>query len=391
MFCDTELFRHSIRDESGRVLTDYKADHQPYCDCSAQYQCAWTDRFERDYVWLGSYTQLSIKRGDVPHFTVLDHLGSPRHQLNSTGVPVGINVLDAWGTQVSVNQPERTRYTGHERNNVDLDGPYLPISDYMHARTYVPMLGRFTSPDVKRTFSLFNPAAMNRYLYAASNPTRFTDPTGFAECQGTRTVSCQESETVRPNDPDEGVPTFNPTGTLNFLAESFNRQVAIGTAPGSGFVPGRFTAVTPILPASVGLMTPVAGVASPDDVLAELDWPYLEDLSNGSAGFGDGVSFGVTSVFRPEGVVDPRSASYLIGLAGGSAVNAALSGPKGPLFGRMRYRNGIPGLFNQGPLRLGWFWSQRSGRNWFGPHWGKPGSQWHGHLPLVPGPKGPAW
>jgi hypothetical protein len=48
----------------------------------------------------------------------------------------------------------------------------------MHARTYVPMLGRFTSPDVTRTFSLFRPGDMNRYLYGNANPSTYVDRDG---------------------------------------------------------------------------------------------------------------------------------------------------------------------------------------------------------------------
>lgn len=48
----------------------------------------------------------------------------------------------------------------------------------MHTRTYVPMLGRFTSPDVKRSFSLLNPGEMNRYAYGLNSPAAHVDPDG---------------------------------------------------------------------------------------------------------------------------------------------------------------------------------------------------------------------
>jgi hypothetical protein len=48
----------------------------------------------------------------------------------------------------------------------------------MHARTYVPMLGRFTRPDPNTKFSLFNPQSLNRYSYVANNPVKYVDPTG---------------------------------------------------------------------------------------------------------------------------------------------------------------------------------------------------------------------
>jgi RHS repeat-associated protein len=66
------------------------------------------------------------------------------------------------------------------------------------------------------------------------------------------------------------------------------------------------------------------------------------------------------------------------------------SGPKGPLFGRARYR-GTSGIFNRGDrVRLGWSW--HNGRNWFTLHGGKPYTPGHWHFPWgIPGPRGPLW
>ena len=74
---------------------------------------------------------------------------------------------------------ERLRYTGHERDHlpgIDTQTNYLPISDYMHARVYVPMMTRFVAPDPKRSFNLFNPQSMNRYSYVLNNPMTLVDP-----------------------------------------------------------------------------------------------------------------------------------------------------------------------------------------------------------------------
>jgi RHS repeat-associated protein len=78
----------------------------------------------------------------------------------------------------------------------------------------------------------------------------------------------------------------------------------------------------------------------------------------------------------------------------GCAVGAigGLSGPKGPLFGRARYRNGIPGILNRGDnLRVGWSWNASRGRNMFGVHGGIPRTPNHWHWTPVPGPRGPLW
>jgi RHS repeat-associated protein len=75
----------------------------------------------------------------------------------------------------------------------------------------------------------------------------------------------------------------------------------------------------------------------------------------------------------------------------GCAIGAltGLSGPKGPLFGRARYRGGSSGIFNRGNFRTGWSW--HNGRNWFGVHGGTPGTAGHWHATPIPGPRGPLW
>jgi hypothetical protein len=94
-------------------------------------------------------------------------------------------------------------------------------------------------------------------------------------------------------------------------------------------------------------------------------------------------------------VVDPCPGMYKAGgYAGdlwGSAMTGALSGPKGPLLGRGRYRNGNPGLFNRGNNRFGWSWNKEKGRNMLGFHGGTPGTPGHWHKTPIPGPRGPLW
>lgn len=82
------------------------------------------------------------------------------------------------------------------------------LQHLMHTRTYVPMLGRFTSPDIKRSFSLFRPGDMNRYMYANANPGRYTDPTGMITCEKTE---CKEHVEVTPEDEEEAGPEVNWT------------------------------------------------------------------------------------------------------------------------------------------------------------------------------------
>jgi RHS repeat-associated protein len=109
------------------------------------------------------------------------------------------------------------------------------------------------------------------------------------------------------------------------------------------------------------------------------------------AAFGDGAIpfFDPFSDFYDP--CDPTlKGSRLAGELTFSAELTLLSGPRGPLFGRARYRNGNAGLFNRSNwLRLGWSWS--GGRNRFGFHGGIPRTPRHWHRLPIPGPRGPLW
>jgi RHS repeat-associated protein len=351
--CNNELFRQTIRGESGRILTDYKADNNGQCNCGNP-NCQWYDRFERDYVFLGGYTLVTLKRGETPHYMVLDHLGSPRQQVNAVGGVIGVDVLDAWGLQVAVNIPERTRFTGHERNHVDLDGT-LPISDYMHTRTYVPMLGRFTSADIKRTFSLFSPGNMNRYMYANANPAKYVDLFGLSpdspdnpqKAPDPKMPGVQTGEDVVGEDP------FDPSGTNRFLWTSFARQAAQLVKPTGMLVRAMADATVPY---------GGAAVAAYD---SDMTWGEIGSTSaHGAEAFADGV-IPFWDPFASAGAYDPSelglSYSKVAGqvtqevawaAAGGQVIRAAKLGQSSRLFARKT------GLLNRNNfLRIGWGWS----------------------------------
>jgi RHS repeat-associated protein len=108
-----------------------------------------------------------------------------------------------------------------------------------------------------------------------------------------------------------------------------------------------------------------------------------------SVAIGCAVGAGVSIGFD---ILAGRKISWT-GAAVGCAMGAigGLSGPKGPLFGRGRYRGGDPGIFNRGNFRVGWSWYAARGRNMFGFHGGVPGSPGHWHFTPIPGPRGPLW
>ena len=69
------------------------------------------------------------------------------------------------------------KFTGHERDLANLAGPGDDL-DYMHARFYSPVTGRFGSMDPINSAQPKHPQSWNKYAYVLDNPSNFRDPTG---------------------------------------------------------------------------------------------------------------------------------------------------------------------------------------------------------------------
>jgi RHS repeat-associated protein len=129
-----------------------------------------------DYVYGGQLLAAKYSDGKTVHFD-LDHLGSVRQETDASGAV--IKYRDFWPYGEEATPPsgtERMKFTGHER---DLGDPSSTADDmdYMHARYYKPLLGRFLSPDPSNGAPA-SPQSWNRYAYVQGRPLIFTDPTG---------------------------------------------------------------------------------------------------------------------------------------------------------------------------------------------------------------------
>jgi len=153
----------TIRDNEGRTLRRFQK--------TATGTWSWTE----DYI----YRDSALLAAEVPgpertrHFH-LDHLGTPRLITGSGGAEISRHTYYPFGQEAtsSGQDTERAKFTGHERDDANLD--------YMHARYYLPYTGRFLSVDpvidVKK--ALVEPQRWNRYAYVTNNPLRYTDPDG---------------------------------------------------------------------------------------------------------------------------------------------------------------------------------------------------------------------
>lgn len=168
----------SARDGGNRVIRDFQRLYDatktpPSGRDPAARGWSWT----RDYVFGPNGLAASVDASG-PAYVHLDHLGSPR--LTSGAVTSEVRIFRPFGEEaVSHADPIRLKFTGHERDIAGGDRLYGNL-DYMHARYYNPLLGRFLSVDPGRDVDSSNPQSWNLYAYVRNSPIGSTDPTGRA-------------------------------------------------------------------------------------------------------------------------------------------------------------------------------------------------------------------
>jgi RHS repeat-associated protein len=155
---------YTVRDAASRVLRRFKQEGTTPV------------RWDEDYIYRGSQL-LAAEVGTADrtrHFHV-DHLGTPRLITGNGGVKISLHDYYPFGEEVTAPGDERLKFTGHERDAKTLD--------YMHARYYSPVWGRFLSVDplldVQR--AMRTPQLWNRYSYVLNNPINRIDPDGRAD------------------------------------------------------------------------------------------------------------------------------------------------------------------------------------------------------------------
>jgi RHS repeat-associated protein len=157
-----EEWHWSVRDLGQRVARDFT---------SKDATSSWT--VVEDYVHTDRGLTGSISAQGRRHVH-LDHLGTPRLITAEDGHRVGVHAYYPFGEEpalASESPQERMKFTGHERDDSGLD--------YMHARYYGPVDGRFLSVD-RAQGRPGVPQSWNRYSYARNNPVLTFDPDGNA-------------------------------------------------------------------------------------------------------------------------------------------------------------------------------------------------------------------
>ncbi|MHB8799137.1 MAG: RHS repeat-associated core domain-containing protein [Thermoanaerobaculia bacterium] len=159
-----------IRDLSGRVLREYGRTG------------GGTWSWSKDYVHRDGPVVSTVTPSGTRHLH-LDHLGSVRGASDTQVPPQPIlpTVRDYYPFGLDAlagTDAERMRFAGHER---DTRGTLSQTDDldYMHARYYSPVVGRFLSIDPGRDWNAREPQSWNLFSYARNSPTTFIDPFGL--------------------------------------------------------------------------------------------------------------------------------------------------------------------------------------------------------------------
>ncbi|RNC85962.1 MAG: hypothetical protein ED557_04125 [Balneola sp.] len=120
-------------------------------------------------------------------YFVNDHIGNVRATVNRDGNVLGYDDYYPFGLVMpgqsnnTANSNDNYKFTGHERD----DEASLTI-DFMNARTYDPITGRFMQIDpLSDQFAGWTP-----YHYVHNNPLNLVDPTGMSAKSGPGCIPC---------------------------------------------------------------------------------------------------------------------------------------------------------------------------------------------------------
>jgi RHS repeat-associated protein len=209
-----KTWQFTLRDPAHNVIREVTA---------TQSGSTWTWTWNRDHVYRGSHILATVTSNDTQHFH-LDHLGTPRIVTNASGQIIGSHTYYPFGTELApttaTESPvELHKFTGHER---DALGGFAVAHtlDYMHARYYSGMLGRFLSIDSVGG-NTRNPRSWNRYAYTLGNPLRFVDVTGMQCTQVTLSGVGSQLQCDDPKLPD-GVADFFRREFFQFISGGAN-------------------------------------------------------------------------------------------------------------------------------------------------------------------------
>ena len=131
-----------------------------------------TDGKKTDYI--GKFVRIKTENGtDTPTYLHMDHLGSAQTGTSQNGTVAWREQYMPFGETMTnpLGNADLAGYTGHIKDSAT-------GLNYMQARYYDPLIGRFLSID-PINFTPDMPFMFNRYTYVNNDPVNATDPTGM--------------------------------------------------------------------------------------------------------------------------------------------------------------------------------------------------------------------
>ena len=176
----------------------------------------WLKVRDNEYNYSNHQVTYTIKEHKGRKYFVKDHLGSVRTTVNRDGNVLGYDDYYPFGLAMpdrsnnTANPNDDYKFTGHERDEeADL------MLDYMMARNYDPIIGRFLQIDpLAHEYPGLSP-----YNYVNNNPLNFIDPDGryYVDADGNRV------ETTL-NDDGQIVLSENASSDLQRMARLINES-----------------------------------------------------------------------------------------------------------------------------------------------------------------------
>jgi RHS repeat-associated protein len=157
------------------VETRYLIDElQPYSQVLEEYDAAGNPK--NSYVY--GYDLVGKLQGSQPSFYHPDGLGSTRLVTNNLAAVTDSYAYDAYGNLIATTGVSSNAYlfAGEQRDSET-------GLDYLRARYYDPLVGRFVSADAYEG-TLNDPMSLHDYQYAHANPVVNTDPSGYMTNMG---------------------------------------------------------------------------------------------------------------------------------------------------------------------------------------------------------------
>ena len=220
--------RWMIRDLSNKVLREWEVTGSVWM---------WReDHMYRNGVLAAGERETA--EGGTRHFH-LDHLGTPRLITDANAAriaahdyfPFGIEITDLRQEMIDrgTTRPETMAFTGHERDFSGGTGTNnWNTLDYMHARYYSSVWGRFLSVDPVLGEPA-DPQSWNRYTYVADNPIRNIDPKGLQAVPGSSMfgserckILCADKPKPEPKPEQEQTASEGKTPTTSSAFEDVN-------------------------------------------------------------------------------------------------------------------------------------------------------------------------